>query len=38
MNKILKTLLKRAAFAVLSMVTVLMMCAAVVMILKGSKP
>lgn len=38
MTKIIKTILKRVAFAMLSLFTVLMMCAAVVMILEGSKP
>ena len=38
MKKIIKTILKRMAFAMLSFVVVLMMCAAVVVILEGSKP
>lgn len=38
MKKIIKTILKRAAFAMLSLFIVLMMCAAVVVILEGSKP
>lgn len=38
MTKIIKTILKRVAFAMLSLVIVLMMCAAVIMILEGSKP
>jgi hypothetical protein len=38
MKKIIKTILKRMAFAMLSFFVVLMMCAAVVAIFNGSKP
>lgn len=38
MKKIIKTILTRIAFAVLSLFIVLMMCALVVALLNGSKP